>query len=292
MNQGDRILITGATGRQGGAVAHELLAKGHLVRAMTRHPESPKARALAAAGAEVVAGDHDDAASLERAVAGVWGAFSVQNSWEAGIEREEVQGKRFAEIARRGGVRHFVYTSVASAHRKTGIPHFDSKARIEDAIRGLEFPSHTILRPVFFMENLTAPPLVTAVQHGHLALAMRPDTVLQMIAARDIGKYGLWAFEHHAELRGREIDIAGDQHTMPEAAAILAGALGRPVSFLQVPIEEVRKMSADFATMLEWFDRVGYDVDIPGNARASGIAPTSLSEWAATAPWDSVPATN
>src|SRR5437867_371354 len=77
----DRILVTGATGKQGGAVAHELLAKGHKVRAMTRHPESPAAKALAAAGAEVVAGNLDDESSLERPVAGAWGAFAIQNTW-------------------------------------------------------------------------------------------------------------------------------------------------------------------------------------------------------------------
>ena len=94
---------------------------------MTRKPDSDAARALAALGAEVVAGDLDDAASLERALAGAWGVFAVQNTWEAGVEREEEQGKRLAEVARDKGVQHFVYTSVGSAHRKTGIPHFDNK---------------------------------------------------------------------------------------------------------------------------------------------------------------------
>lgn len=286
------ILVTGATGHQGGAVARELLASGHRVRAMTRHPDSPAALEVARLGAELVTGDFDDAASLERAVAGAWGVFSVQNTWEVGVEREEVQGKRFAEVARRGGIQHFVYTSVASAHRKSGIPHFENKSRIEDTVRALGFPSHTILRPVFFMENLTSPNFLPAIQQGHLAISIRPDTVLQMIAVRDIGKYGLLAFERSTEMNRREIDIAGDQHTMPQVAEILGRAIGKPLAFVQPPIEEVRKMSPDFAAMLEWFDRVGYDVDIPSNARMSGIPPTSLSDWAASVHWDSVTVSN
>ena len=83
--------------------------------------------------------------------------FGVQNTWEAGVEREEVQGKRLATLARDAGVQHYVYTSVGSAHERTGIPHFDNKWRIEETVRGLRFPSHVILRPVFFMENLLAP---------------------------------------------------------------------------------------------------------------------------------------
>src|SRR6266700_1948128 len=94
--------------------------------------------------------------------------------------------------------------------------------------------------------------------HKVLAMTLKPTTVLQMIAVRDIGKYGLRAFERHAELNRREIDIAGDQHTSPETAQILSRAIGREIRFVPVPIEEVGKASADYAAMLEWFDRVGY----------------------------------
>lgn len=279
------ILVTGATGQQGGATARELLARGHRVRALTRHPESEKARTLASRGAEVVAGDLDDAASLTRALQGVWGVFSVQNTWEAGVEREEEQGKRLAKLAREAGVGHFVYNSVGSAHRKTGIPHFDNKWRVEEAVRASRFPSYTIIRPVFFMENFASPWFLPSIQEGKLAMGIEPDTVLQMIAVADIGKYTLRAFERHEEMNGLEIDIAGDQHTMPETAGILGKTTGRKIEFVRVPIEEVRKGSADYATMLEWFDRVGYDVDIPATSRESGVAPTTLPEWARRVSW-------
>src|SRR5207244_9066885 len=111
---------------------------------------------------------------------------------------------------------------------------------------------------------------------------MDPATVLQMIAVQDIGRYGALAFTDAARLNRREIDIAGDAATMPEAAATLSKALGRSITFVRVPIEEVRKTSEDVAAMLEWFDRVGYEADIPALEREYKIRPTKLAEWAAT----------
>ena len=291
IDKSNLILITGATGHQGGAVARELLAKGAKVRAMTRHPEGPQAVELKRLGAEVVFGDLDDAASVERALQGAWGAFAVQNTWEAGVEREEVQGKRFAELARKAGVHHLVYASVASADKKTGIPHFDNKARVEETVRSLGFPSHTILRPVFFMENWLLPSFLPGIQEGTLAMAIRPETRLQMIAVQDIGKYGAQAFLRHTELNGRAIDIAGDELTVPEVARILSRAVGHEVRFVQAPIEEVRKFSEDYAIMLEWFDRVGYSADIAARSTESGIRPTTFADWTATVSWQPAPAT-
>jgi uncharacterized protein YbjT (DUF2867 family) len=272
------ILITGATGHQGGAIAAALIGKGFDLRAMTRKPASPAANALAESGVKIVQGDLDDAGSLRRALSGVWGAFSVQNTLEAGVEKEEAQGKRFATIAREAGVQHFVYSSVASAQRRTGIPHFENKWRIEETVRGLNFPSHVIMRPVFFMENLLTPWFLNG---DTLMAAMRRDTVLQMIAVQDIGQYGARAFSDAARLNRREIDIAGDAVTMPAAAAALSAGLGRHIEFVSIPIAEVRKNSEDVATMLEWFDRGGFDVDIGALERELGIRATKLAAWAA-----------
>jgi uncharacterized protein YbjT (DUF2867 family) len=271
------VLITGATGKQGGAVARHLAGKGFKIRAMTRKVDSDAAKTLAAAGAEVVKGDLNDAGSLEAALTGAWGTFAVQNTWEAGVEGEEEQGKRFATVARQVGVQHFVYSSVGSAHRQTGIPHFENKWRIEESIRGLGFPSRVIIRPVFFMENLTSPWFLNG---DKLCAAMDPKTVLQMIAVDDIGKYGARAFTDASALNGREIDLAGDAVTIPQAAMILSKGLGRTIQFVRVPIEEVRKNSEDLATMLEWFDRVGYNADIEGLEHEFGIQPTKLADWA------------
>jgi uncharacterized protein YbjT (DUF2867 family) len=290
-NQKNLVLVSGATGQSGGSVARALLTRGWPVRAMTRKPESEAAKALGRLGAEVVYGDLDDAASLAKALEGAWGAYAVQNTWEAGVVKEEEQGKRFADVAKKAGVRHYVQASVASAHRATAIPHFDNKWRIEEHQRGLAFPSHVVIRPVFYMENFLGPFFLPGIQQGQLVVALDPATKLQMIAVDDIGQYGAAAFERAAEWNGRAIDIAGDEHTMPEVASILSRFAGHEVKFVRAPIEEVRKFSDDYATMLEWFDGVGYDVDIAALAKETGIHPTSLTEWAGRVNW-SAPVTS
>ena len=283
------ILVTGATGHQGGAVARELINHGHQIKAMTRHPESDKAKELKKLGAELITGDLDNPQSLEKALTGVWGVFAVQNTWEAGVEKEEEQGKRIAEIAKAKGVKHYVYTSVGSAQRHTGIPHFDNKFRVEEKVCSLGLPSYTIIRPVFFMENWLSPWFKPAIDQGNIMVPLRSTTRLQMIAVRDIGKYGLWAFENHEKLNGKAIDIAGDSLTMPETAEIISKVSGNDIGFQQIPIEEVRKSSEDFALMFEWFDKIGYDADIPARAKESGIKPTTFAEWAASVSWKKSP---
>ena len=271
------ILISGATGQQGGATARALAGKGFKIRALTRNPDSEAAKAIAATGAELVKGELDDEASLKAALAGAWGAYAVQNTWTAGVEGEEAQGHRFAKAARAAGVQHYVYASVASADRKTGIPHFDNKSRVEDTVRSLGFPSSAIIRPVFFMENLPSPWFLNG---DHIVSTLKPTTKLQMIAVKDIGEYGALAFLDDARFRNLELDIAGDEVTLPEAADTLGRSLGKPLSYLQIPISEVRKNSEDLALMLEWFEAVGYDADIAGEAKKYGVKPTTLVDWA------------
>ncbi len=279
------ILVVGATGKQGGAVASELLNRGYRVRAMTRKPNSGAARRLATQGAAVVAGDMNDTRAVEQAMRGVWGVFSVQNTWEAGVAREEEQGKRVAHAAKKLGVQHFVYSSVASADRNTDIAHFDNKWRVEEEIRSLDLPSYTIIRPVFFMDNFLSPWFKPGIDKGKLMIGIKPDTILQMIAVADIGKYGCWAFTHHEKLNRRAIDIAGYATTMPDAARTLSHVTGAHVEFVPVPIADVRKFNEDFAVMLEWFDAVGYRADIEACAAESRIQPTTLAEWVSRVSW-------
>jgi uncharacterized protein YbjT (DUF2867 family) len=280
-----RVLVTGATGKQGGAVARHLLEGGDFaVRALTRDPEQASARALADEGAEVVRGDMDDRASLERALAGVYGVFSVQNFWETGYDREVEQGVRLADLARAAGVEHFVYSSVGSAHRKTGLPHFESKWEIENHIRGLGLP-HTIFRPVFFMDNWEVPMLRNMLLGGTLAQPLSPDRGLQQIAVADVGGIVAMAFRDRDEWLGRELDLGGDERTMPEIAAAFAEAIGRPVSYVQVPWEDYRQAAGEeYYKMFRWFEDVGYNADIPALRRIyPGLA--SLEEFLAAGSW-------
>jgi uncharacterized protein YbjT (DUF2867 family) len=271
------VLITGATGKQGGALARHLAGKGFQLRGMTRKPDSPAARALHDLGITVVQGDLDDAGSLREALDDCWGVFALQNTWEAGVGREEEQGKRLAALAHEAGVQHYVYTSVGSAHRKTGIPHFENKWRIEEKVRELGFPSHVIIRPVFFMENLLSPWFLNG---DKLVSTLAPDTSLQMIASDDIGKFAARAFTDAARLSRREIDLAGDAATLPEAAVALSEGLNRKIEYVRIPIEEVRKNSEDYALMLEWFERVGYNADIRKLEQEFGILTVKLQDWA------------
>jgi len=273
-----KILITGVTGSQGGSLAAALEGSDFQLQGMTRKPDSPAAQALREQGVTIVQGDLDDAASLKKALTGAWGVYAVQNTWEAGVEQEEEQGKRFATLAREAGVQHFVYGSVGSAHRATGVPHFDNKWRVEETVRGLGFPSHVIVRPVFYMENLLSPWFLNG---DTIYTALKPDTVLQMIAVQDIGKYSARAFTEADRLNGRAIDVAGDALTMPDAARLLSEGLGRPIKFVEIPIAEVRKNSEEIALMLEWFERVGYEADIPALEKEFGFKPTTFAAWAA-----------
>lgn len=257
------ILVTGATGQQGGAVARQLLKQPSLtVRAFTRDPAKPAARVLAQAGAELIQGDLNDPASVKRAVEGAYGVFSVQNFMETGFDGEIRQGKALANAAKAAGVQHFVYSSVVSADRHTGLPHFESKWQIEQHIAesGL---SHTILRPAFFMQNwfsYTREPIL----NGTLPLPLNPQTPLQQVSVQDIGAFAVLAFQNPPTWQGRTVELAGEELTMLRVAELLTRAVGRPVRYVQVPWDQFRQNAGEEMTkMYRWFNDIGYHVDIP-----------------------------
>jgi uncharacterized protein YbjT (DUF2867 family) len=257
-----RICVAGATGQQGGAVARHLLRQsGFSVRALVRDPDKPSARALAQAGAELVRADFDDPASLRPALEETWGAFSVQNFLESGYAGEIRQGKQFANAAEAAGVRHFVYSSVVSADKNTGLPHFESKWRIEQHIAQLNC-SWTILRPAFFMQNWYGF-LRGAIQGGTIPLPCRPQTSLQQISVEDIGHFAALVFQDANKWKGRTIELAGDELTLQGVAQLFTQLLGRNVNYVQVPWEQFRQQAGEeMMKMYRWFDEVGYHVDI------------------------------
>lgn len=268
------VLVTGATGQQGGAVTRSLLRQGHKVRALTRNPN--KAAGLAKAGAEIVKGDLTDKATCERALQGTDGVFAVSTFIEAGMDVEVQQGITLADAAKKANVKHFVYTSVGSANRNTGVPHFDTKWKVEQHISQLGLPA-TILRPVWFMENFGTYFLPSP--EGVLVVPLRPDKKLQMIAVQDIGEFGAAAFLRPDEFIGQAIDLAGDEMTPPEVAAHLSRTMGRPIQFQQMPDEQVEPtMGYDFAVMFRWLNEVGFSVDIPALRQRFGIPLTSFTD--------------
>jgi uncharacterized protein YbjT (DUF2867 family) len=261
-NEGRVILVSGATGQQGGAVSRSLLERGFAVRALTRDPEKAGARELADLGAEVVGGDLEDRASIERVLDGVHGVFSVQQFWEVGVEGEIRQGVQLADAAKAAGVEHIIYSSVGSAHRDTGIPHFDSKFEVEEHVRASGVP-YTVIRPVFFMQNWEF--MREPILGGTLPQPLDPDKPFQMIDSWDIGVFAAMALEDPDKWIGRDVDLAGDELTMPEIAGTFSRVIGRDVDYFQVPWEGFEEqMGEEYAVMYRWFNDYGYEADIAG----------------------------
>ena len=256
------ILVLGATGRQGGAVARELLRRGHRVHALVRDAAKDQARALEQAGAVLVRGDMDDAASLAAAMDGVHGVFSVQTfRGPGGVEAEERQARAVADAAVRAGVRHFVYSSVGGADRDTRVPHFESKHRTEQYLATLDLPT-TVLRPVMFHDILLDIAPRPAGDGLVLAMWLDPHVPVQLIATADIGVFAADAFEDADAWLGRTVEIAGDCLTGPQMAAAFEAACGIPTRYQQLPIEPLRNARPDLANMFDWFERDGYRADL------------------------------
>jgi uncharacterized protein YbjT (DUF2867 family) len=259
-NSNQKILVTGATGNQGGAVARHLLQRRQfMVRAFVRDKNKLAAQALKQSGAELVEGDLNDRASIDRALEGVTGVFSVQGFTD-GQDVEIRQGEALAAAAKAMGIKHFVYSSVGGAERKTGIPHFDSKFQIEEFVRAIGLP-YTIMRPVFFFFNYNM--MRPMIENGALRQPLSPHTKLQQLSEEDYGIMVAEVFERPANFLNREKQVASVNMTMTEIAASFSRVMGKTVSFQQIPFEAFEQQAGkEVTTMYRWFERVGYDADL------------------------------
>jgi uncharacterized protein YbjT (DUF2867 family) len=255
------ILVTGATGNQGRAVADKLLEEGWKVRALTRDTDKPSAKHLAEKGIEVVKGDLNDRQSLDEALDGVCGVFAVITPFEEGVSGEVRQGRDLADAAKAAGIRHYVYSSVIAADRKTGIPHFESKGEIEEHIKSIGLRS-TILRPGFFMYNFERDQLKNSILEGVLSLAIKPEIVHQMLSPEDFAHFVALAFDKPREYIGKELDIVGDEMTLPEAAKVFSRVIGKPVEYRELPVEQILRQNEDMGKMFKWFNETDYRVDL------------------------------
>lgn len=279
------VLVTGATGQQGGAVAAALLSRGHRVTALTRKPDGEAARRLASAGAEIRAGDLGDGDSVRQAARGVDTMFLMGNSYEAGTEEETRQGIIAADAAKGAGIGHLIYSSVGDADKATGIPHFESKYRVERHIAGLGIP-YTISAPVAFMENAVAPWSIAGLRQGVHAFALPPRRAVQLVAVADIGAFVAVLAERRETVFGKRFDIAGDELAGEEQAKILSQAIGRPIAYQEIPIAVMRQQSEDAALMFEWFDRTGYSADVAALRRDfPEVGWHGFADWARDFDW-------
>ena len=285
-NTGKIVLITGATGRQGGAALRHMLAKGWRLRALTRNPRGLAAQDLQRQGVEVVAGDLENPPSIDAAVRGAYGVYSVQDFWAVGARREVQQGKNLADAAKKAGIPHFVYSSVGGADRNSRIDHWDSKWEIEQHIRRLGLPA-TMLRPAAFMENYYVDQVEIGILKGRLRDPIRGDKPYQTIAADDIGAFTALAFERPKDFIGEAIEIAGSELTNLQAAEVFSRILGKKVSFQRLPLPIVRLvLGKEFHQMFRWFNTAGFKADIDGlRRRFPEVRLRSLEEWLRDEGW-------
>jgi uncharacterized protein YbjT (DUF2867 family) len=282
------ILVSGATGQQGGTVSRHLLAEGYRVRALTRDANSEKAKTLAAQGAEIVQGDLNDRASFESTLQGVYGVFSVQNFWLPGVgfDGEVRQGKNLADAAKAANVKHFVYSSVGAAYRGAGQRHFDSKWAIEQHIQAIGLPT-TIFRPVLFMDNYNWQR--AGISNGVFGgFGLRPEKTVQMIAADDIGAFVALAFDYAQDYLGKTIEIAGDELTEAQIAATFSKVVGRPVSVAPARIPQDSAPTPEQIAMFNFFNGQGYEADIPALRKIYPKLRT-LEQWLRETGWENLP---
>lgn len=275
---GKIILVTGATGKQGGATAKHLLKDGWKIRALVRDESKATSQELKKLGAELMQGDMKDPAALDKAMSGVYGVFSVQNFWEHGYEGELKQAKAVIDAAKKAGVKHFLLSTVGGANRNTKIPHFEVKFEAETYMKeaGLTF---TILRPVFFMENFDSW-FKPSEADGKLivTMALKADTKLQMIAVDDIGAISAIVFDNPDKYIGKEIEIAGDDLSLKEMAQAFAKATGKETTYSELSVDVVRGNSPELADMFQWFIDKGYEADIK-NLKTIYPGLTSFETW-------------
>ena len=224
-----KVLVSGATGQQGGSVAIALLNDGHEVVGITRNLESPKAKKLLKQKVEMVSVDFTDSDELINIMKKVDTVFAITTPFEGGIDHEVEQGISLANAAKEADIGHFIFNSVGDANQPTGIPHFDSKYEVEKHLETLGMP-YTIVGPAYFMDNIFIPFMLEQLKEGLLKMAMPADRKLQQIAVEDIGKFVGVVVNEREEMFGKRVNISGDELTGEEAAKILSNAIGKKMT--------------------------------------------------------------
>ncbi|MCZ7574859.1 MAG: NmrA/HSCARG family protein [Ardenticatenaceae bacterium] len=271
------IVVTGATGLQGGAVTRHLLKEGWSVRGLTRNAAGNQAQALKALGAEVVQGDMEDVASLRPVFAGAYGVYSVQNPFTSGAEAEVRQGKNVADVAKEMGVQHLVYASAGVGRKGTNIPSWETKLQIEDSMKALALPL-TILRPMAFMELMTHKKFFPAAATWHIMPTLigssRP---VPWLCTDDLGAIAAKAFAAPHEFVGQELTLASDVQSLDECRSIYREVMGKNPSRFPMPIWLFKRfgfVGTDLTTMWHWLRTASIDLDVD---RTHALHPDALS---------------
>ncbi|MFI0822758.1 NmrA/HSCARG family protein [Streptomyces sp. NPDC021098] len=280
------IAVFGGTGQQGGSVIDALLTHGAHVRALVRNPESDRAQALADRGVELARIQIGDAASLSTALKGVDAFFFMTTPAGhtlADIEGETQLGTALVDAAVTAAVPHVVFSSVGGAERNSGIPHFESKRRVEEYLQRSGLRA-TIVRPVAFMENFSF--LAPSIEQGEIVLRIPlPDGIpLQMVAVHDIGRMSAALLLGTAEAPGGTIEIAGDERTGSQIAAAFGEHAGLPARYEALPLK-VLEDNPDTQAMFRWFaETPAYQADIDA-VKAIEPGAWDLPTWLRSSGW-------
>lgn len=290
------ILVTGATGAQGGAVVDALVGSEFAIRAMVRDPAGSAAAELSVRGVELVRGDFEDTASLRSAVEGAYGVFSVQTPpTPEDPDRETRAGKNLVDAAADAGVEVFVHTSVARAGDHESFKGWQSgrwwpdywlsKNAVNRLVANAGFEHWVILKPAYMMDNFLPPKsgymYPGLKQRSAIEHAMNVDTRLDLIAAADVGRMAAIAFEEPARFDRMEVDLAAQSLTMDEVANILARVVGKPVTAHSLDAASARERGNNpgLVESQRWAAAEGYKVDIE-QANERGLALETFDQWA------------
>jgi uncharacterized protein YbjT (DUF2867 family) len=277
------IVVCGATGRQGGAVARHLVKDGWRVLGLTRDPSSDKAKRLGAMGVELVQADMADRTSLDRACAGADGLFALQNPMIAGFEGEIVQGRNVADAAKAAGVKHVVYGSAGLGYQ-TGVPSWDSKVAIAQHMREIGLPL-TILRPMALMELMSDKDLYPPVAMWSLMPKLAGgETRILWLATDDVGAIVARVFADPPSFLGKDIALAGDVRSIDECRELWHKAYGRAPRRFPMPLWLFERVAGpagkDLPTMWRWLRDGSVPLDT-GPTRDIHAAALSVADWMA-----------
>jgi uncharacterized protein YbjT (DUF2867 family) len=272
------IAVLGATGRQGGAVVRHLLKSDNFrVRALVRDKTSAAAARLPSLGVEVCQADLEDPSTLETALAGVDGVFSVQNYWEKGVgyNGEIRQGKNLVLAAKNAGVGHFVQSTMADGAIAftEEMKHFRSKKALEDYIDDIGLP-RTFLGTVTFVDNILVPEFGGAWTFPFISGILSSETPYHVLAVDDIGGVAAAIFSEAERFIGRKINMAGDALTVPEMKSVYREVSGKRPKRLQFPVWLCRLINGEFVAQLEWQREGGWTF---GTEEARAVYPGMTS---------------
>jgi uncharacterized protein YbjT (DUF2867 family) len=245
------IFVTGGSGNQGNAVARSLIKNGFKVKTLSRKPQNANVQSLKKIGVEIIEGDLNDSSTYRDALVNVYGIFCVL-SYDAGVDKEIRQGFRLADLAREAHVKHFVYSSVIGCDLDTGIPHWESKLKIENHIKHIGLP-YTIIRPTSLYENFLIPPVKSRIVRGKLGTPVRKNVVQQFISVQDIGEITASVLLNPDKYLGKTLTIAAEELDMGSVSEIFTDAMGKPVTYQALPMFITRLlMGKDLAKMFRW----------------------------------------